>query len=192
MARKSDILKRHRSTLYLLAACIVVLGLLYFLTIAGDLRSRQALSAHLEDATRRAETQKLLAPLLEELKGESEASAAAVADEKDALLNEAGMSADNYEKIIEEVVRRCGLEQTSLAPDIQSLLSDTGDLRVDMEIRGNFPDLRRLILELARIPFVSGIEKFSIEESADTGVAEMFLQLRLQLAATGEGVHEQP
>lgn len=190
MARKSDILKQHRNTLYLLAACIVVLGLVYLLTIARDLRNLQALSAHLADASRLADTQKLLVPLVAELQDERKASEASIADGEDAFLPGADMSADNYEQIIGEIVRQCGLKQTSLTPDIQSILSNTDALQVNLAVRGDFPDFRRLMLALAGIPFVSGIEDFRVEASADTGLLEMSLQLRLQVAASGEGAHE--
>lgn len=189
MAQQSTILREHRNSLYLLAACIAALGLMFLLTVAKDLRSRRTLETRLAEATRRAETRKLLAPLLAQLQDEGEAAQPAAAGQEGAPMPAGDMSADNYRTIIGEITRQCGLEQTSLSTDLQSILSEADSLRVDLAARGAFPDFRRLILALVRLPFLSDIEGFRVEASADTGLPEIFLRLRLQLEAPAEGIH---
>lgn len=189
--KQSTVLKQHRSSLFLLTVCVVALGLMFLLTIAKNLRNRQVLEAHLTDQTQHLETQELLAPLLAELQGEGKTYDPAAGEGDEAYQPHTDVSADNYEAVIGEIARQCGLEQTSLTPDIESILTDTGTLRVNLEVRGAFPDFRHLILALARLPFLSGIEDFRIEGTADAGNLDMFLQLRLQLAASAEGGHDQ-
>jgi hypothetical protein len=190
VAKQSAFLKHHRNTLLLLAACIAALALMFFLTVYKDLRNRRSLEANLEEATRQADTRELLAPLLAELQGKSEASLPAAMDEDGTPLPAGDVTADDYKSIIEEVIRKCDLEQVSLLLDLQSILTDTNGLRLDLTARGAFPDFRRLMLTLGQLPFLSGIESFTIEESADAGILEIFLQLRLELASTVEGIHE--
>lgn len=169
---------------------MAALMLMFFLTVFKDLRNRRALEANLEDATRQADTRELLAPLLAELQGKSETALPAAMDEDDIPLPAGDISADNYETIIGEIIRQCDLKEVSLLLDLQSILTDTEGLRLDLTAKGAFPDFRRLMLALGRLPFLSGIEGFSIEESADAGMLEIFLQLRLQLASSAEGIHE--
>jgi hypothetical protein len=190
VAPQSIVLKRHQRSLYLLAACIAILVLMFLLTVAKDLKQRQVLEAHFADSTQRADSRELLAPLLAELQGKSDASLPAVMSEDDVPLPDGDMSADNYEAIIGEIIRQCDLEQVTLMLDLQSILTNTDGLRVDLTTRGAFPDFRRLILALGRLPFLSTIEAFRIEESADAGMLEMFLQLRLQLESSVVGGHE--
>jgi hypothetical protein len=163
---------------------------MFFLTVARDLRDRQALEANLEDATRQADTRELLAPLLAELQGKSETALPAAMDEDDIPLPPGDMPADNYKTIIGEIIRQCDLEQVSLLLDLQSILTDADGLRLDLTARGAFPDFRRLMLALGRLPFLSSIEGFTIEESSDAGMLEIFLQLRLKLSSSMEGIHE--
>lgn len=187
---RSTTLKQRRSNLFLSAACIVVLGLVFLLTISKDLRKRQTLETHLADQTQQLDTRELLAPLLAKLQGGGETSGPAAENGDETFQPPADVSVEDYEAVIGEMVRQYGLEQMALTPDIQSILSDTGTLRANLEVRGTFPDFRRLILALARLPFLSGIESFSIERPADTDTLGMFLQLRLQLSESAEGTHE--
>ena len=180
-------LAQHRTSLCLVADCLAALALMFFLTIAKDLRERQVLESDLADASRRADMQKLLAPLQAQLQGDSEASIPAIAAGVDISPSDAEISADRYESIFGRIISQCGLEQVALAPDIQSILSDTGQIQVDMTVRGAFPDLRRLMLTMARLPFLSGIETFRMNRSTDSDGLEMSLKLRLQLSSTEYG-----
>lgn len=190
MAQQPSILKDHRSSIYLLAACIAALGLMFLMTVSKDLQSRRALEARLAEADRQAGSRELLAPLLAQLKDESKAPLPEVTGEGDVVLPDSDMSADDYQAVIGKIVRQCGLEQTSLSMNLQSILSDTGSIRVDLTARGAFPDFRRLILALVRLPFLSDIEEFRVEADTDTELPEMFLQLRLQLETPVESAHE--
>jgi hypothetical protein len=190
VAQQPAILKQHRSSLYLLAACTAALGLLFLLTVAKDLRDCQTLEAQLADATRQADARELLAPLLAELKAESATPLPAPLEDDGTPLAAGDLSADRYGSIIGEIIRQCGLKQVSLMTDLESILADTESLRVNLTVRGAFPDFRHLVLALGRLPFLTGIEGFYIERSADTGLLEMFLQLRLQLATPVGSVHE--
>lgn len=192
-AQKSEnILTLHRNNILFLVICLAAMGLVFFLTVGKDLRSREALEERMRDATRRVETQRLLAPLLTKLQtGEGDEDAAAESGDQGGVpLPDGELTADRYETIIGQIIRQCDLEQVSLGPDLQSVLMNTDTLLVDLTARGYFSDFRRLLLTLARLPFLSEIERFSIEQPADSDRPEMNLKLNLQLEPSEGGSHE--
>lgn len=184
MAQKSEnILVTHRNNIIFLVICLAALGLIFLLTVAKDFRSRRVMEERLSEATRRTETQQLLAPLLAKLQsGEGEDSTAVESNDPESVpLPDGELSAGRYEAIIGEIIQRCDLEQVALGPDLQSVLMNTDTLRVDLTARGYFPNFKRLILTLARLPFLSGIDQFRIEQPADSDRLEMNLKLSLQI-----------
>ena len=183
------VLKPHRNSLSLAIACLLVLGLVFLLTVAKDLRNRQRLEQQLSEASSQANTRKILAPLVVEFQSADNAAMPGGNGIANPLpVSES--SAKDYEKIIGRMLRQCDLKQTALVPDIQSILSDKGFIRVDLTTRGAFPDFRRLILQLGRLPFLSGIDRFRVQRLPDTAELEMFLQLRIQLVSSTEAPHE--
>lgn len=190
MAKKSEnILVTHRNNIVFLVICLAALGLIFLLTTAKDFRIRRVMEERLSEATRRAETQQLLAPLLTKLQsGDREDAVPEESNDPESVpLPDGELSADRYEAIIGEIIRRCDLEQVALGPDLQSVLMNTDTLRVDLTARGNFPDLRRLILTLARLPFLTEIDRFRIEHPAEGDRLEMNLKLHLQLEPIADG-----
>jgi hypothetical protein len=169
--------------------CLAVVGLVFLLTVARDLQSRDALEERLSDATRRSETQRLLAPLVAKLQAgkEDENAAAESGDQGSVPLPDGELTADRYETIIGQIIRQCDLEQVSLGPDLQSVLMNTDTLRVDLTARGDFSNFRHLILTLAQLPFLSEIERFRVEQPADGDRPEMNLKLNLQLEPGANG-----
>lgn len=193
MAEKSEnILRVHRNNILFLAICLAVLGLVFLLTVAKDLRSRGLLEERLSDAIRRSETQRILSPLVARLQAgkENETATAESGDQESVPLPDGELTADRYETIIGQIIRQCDLEQVSLGPDLQSVLQNTDTLRVDLTARGHFSNFRRLVLTLARLPFLSKIERFYIEQPADGDRPEMNLKLNLQFESGAGGGHE--
>ena len=99
-------------------------------------------------------------------------------------------SAEDYEKIIGQMLLQCDLKQTVLTPDIQSILSDKGYILVDLTARGAFSNFRDLILQIGRLPFVSGIERFRVQRPPGAGELELFLRLRIQVVSSVDSAYE--
>jgi hypothetical protein len=190
--KSENILVTHRNNILFFVVCVAILGFVFFLTVAKDLRNRRELEERLSEATRRAETQRLLAPLVAKLQtGEDGEIVVPEIDEQENIrLPEGELSTDRYEAIIGEIIRQCDLKRISLGPDLQSVLMNTDTLRADLTVRGYFSDFKRLFLTLARLPFLSGIEEFHIEQPVDGDRPEMFLKLHLQLESTTDDSHE--
>lgn len=170
----------HRSSLYLVFACLVVLGITFIMTVGKDVRTRKRLEQQLSEASRQAEISEILSPLVTELQNNGEASVIGDTDEADLgpLLE---TDAENYHDVIEQMIRQCRLGTTTVTPDIQSILSDAGYIQVDLTTRGTFPNFRRLIIQLGRLPYLSGIDRYYVKRTSGAAELEMYLRLRINV-----------
>lgn len=176
----TNILGPHRKSLYLVLICLVVLGVFLTVTVIKDIGTRRRLEERISDGARQAERNVLLSPLMAELQNNDTTAVPGDADNADlGLLIES--SAEDYQTVIGMLIDQCDLGPASLTPDLQSILSDTGYILVDLTARGTFSNFRRLILQLGRLPFLSGVDRFSIQPTPDAAGLELFLRLRIQV-----------
>ncbi len=179
----------HRQNLYLIVVCLVVLAAAFLLTISKDLRTRKQLETQLAEASELADRYQSLTPLMAELQKNDEAPMPEYEGFSDQLaLPDA--SAEDYEAAIEKVLQQFDLKQTALVPDIQSILSDRDYILVDMTVRGAFSNFRDLILQVGRLPFISGIERFRVQRLSKANELEMFLQLRIDVVSRVDSLNE--
>ena len=179
----------HRQSLLLVVVCLAVLATAFVLTVVKDLQSRKQLEAQISEASRLAERRQTLAPLVTELQ-KNNAAPMPGDGALPAPIPLPDTSGEEYEKVIGQVLQQCNLKQTVLTPDIQSILSDGDYILVNLTVRGAFSSFRNLILQIGRLQFVSGIERFRVQRLVETNELEMFLQLRIQVASSVDGSHE--
>ncbi len=179
----------HRQNLYLIVVCLVVLAAAFLLTISKDLRTRKQLETQLAEASELADRYQSLTPLMAELQKNDEAPM----PEYEGFSDQPALpdaSAEDYEAAIEKVLQQFDLKQTALVPDIQSILSDRDYILVDMTVRGAFSNFRDLILQVGRLPFISGIERFRVQRLSKANELEMFLQLRIDVVSRVDSLNE--
>ena len=179
----------HRQNLYMIAVCLGALAALFLLTVSKDLRTRRQLEAQLSEASRSAERYQALTPLMAELQKNDAAPMPGDTGLPDPQ-ELADAPAEDYETVIGRILRQCNLRRTLLTPNIQSVLSDRDYILVDLTAQGAFSNFRDLILQLGRLPFVSGIEHYRIQRVAEAGELEMLLQLRIQVVSSGDSFNE--
>jgi hypothetical protein len=97
-----------------------------------------------------------------------------------------GSDAENYQDVIEQMIRLCHLGPATVTPDIQSILSDTDHIQVALTTRGVFSDFRRLIIQLGRLPYMEGIDRYHIRQTSDAAGLEMALRLRIKKSSPAE------
>ncbi len=182
MRQLKNSLMPHRSSLYLLLACLVILGIMFSMTVGKDILTRQRLERQLSETSRQAEISELLAPLMTELHGGGNATDPGNADDTD-LRPLLETDAENYQEVIEQMIRQCNLGPATVTPDIQSILSDAGHILVNLTTLGAFSDFRRLIMQLGRLPYLSGIDRYYVQRTSDAAGLELFLQLRIKIAS---------
>ena len=175
-------LATYRSSLYLVLACLVVLGIMFFMTVGKDIHTRQRLQQQLSEASRQVEINEILAPLAAELQSNGDVTVPGNADDAE-LQPLLETDAENYHEVIEQMIRRCSLGPATVTPDIQSILSDTGYIQADLTTRGTFSNFRRLLIQLGRLPYLSGIDRYYVQRVSDTAGMEMYLRLRIKIAS---------
>jgi len=179
----------HRQSLYIATVCLAVLAVVFLLTVAKDLRTRQQLETQLSEASRLADRRHVLTPLIAELQ-KNDAAPMPGGEGFPEPLPLPDTSAEDYEKVIGQILLQCDLTQTVLTPDIQSILSDKGYILVDLTARGAFSNFRNLILRIGRLPFILGIDRFRVQQPTGAGELEMFLQLRIEVVSPVGNAYE--
>jgi len=172
----------HRSNLYLALACLVVLCIMFAMTVGKDILTRQRLERQLSEASQQAEISELLAPLMTELHDDANA-ADPESTEDTGLRPLLETDAEDYQEVIEQMIRQYNLGPATVTPDIQSILSNTGYILVNLTTRGAFSDFRRLIMQLGRLPYLSGIDRYYVQQTSDATGLELFLQLRIKISS---------
>lgn len=182
--------KRERAlNLYLVFSCIALLVVIYLFSAGRDRHAVRQLEKQISQATEQAAMQKAVLPILEKLREENHDTGTGE-DVDGGIEPRTDSTADNYQPVIEELVRQCDLDLIAMTPDLASILSEEGHLLVDLEVRGEFSNLRRLILQVVRLPYLLGVDRFRVAQTSDNNGLGMLLQLRLQITPETESAHE--
>lgn len=62
-----------------------------------------------------------------------------------------------------DITRASHLRLKSITPDINTIMDDSGRMKVDLEVAGNFLDLRHFLLRLIELPYLEHIESVVVE-----------------------------
>ncbi|MCF6291356.1 MAG: hypothetical protein L3J03_10225 [Desulfobacterales bacterium] len=88
---------------------------------------------------------------------------------------------DGFLKNLRETMRGQGMEPLSMTPDFKSMPRDAKLLRVTALLRGGFPALRKILIELGREPALRHLEEIRINSAP--GFKEFRLKFWLALQA---------
>jgi len=86
---------------------------------------------------------------------------------------------DNISDLFRKKSEKSNLELMKVVPDIESLASATGLLGVSMNLRGNFYDFRKFLIQVGEIPCVEHLEEVQIQSGE--GLKEFRLKLWLAI-----------
>jgi hypothetical protein len=167
----------RRSLIYLL---ICGAGILSFV-LAGiypSYRNMSRLDSSIADLKARIQEQKILFPMYQKLREElrPEASKAQPSPPKSGL--PAGRM-DDLSPILSEIAAKCGMEVSTVTPDLKSLSDTPHFLSVGLVLRGSFFNLRRFLLELADLPYLEDILELQIQ--GGVGDERYFLKIWLMI-----------
>jgi len=155
-------------------------GILVFL-LAGiypSYRNMVRMNGSIADLRARIDEQKVLFPLYQKLR-ENLAPQNSKAQSNPPKSGLSVRQMDNLSPIFGEIAAHCGLEAVGVTPDVKSLTPDSHFMSVGLALRGNLFDLRKLLVELARLPYVGNIEELDIQEGSDG--KQYFLKLWLMV-----------
>lgn len=125
------------------------------------------------------EEQKLLHPLYVELykKAQFEEPEGLPFPQGGAINKKEFASLDN---LFQDLAAKSNLEFDSVLPQVNTLADNSGRLRVDLAVYGEFENLRSFMLNLAEMPFVQHLEQIRVQraEPSDTMALRLWLALK--------------
>ncbi len=73
----------------------------------------------------------------------------------------------NMAAVIQKIIRQNDFNLINFLTDVDSFFEDSGMLKVSIEMTGDFMNLRKMILQLGALPYLSHIEYIRIDSNAD-------------------------
>ncbi len=70
--------------------------------------------------------------------------------------------------IFQKITQKSNLILKEIIPDVDALISDPGYLKLNLIIKGEFSDLRNLMLQLGELPYLEHIERIQIRSVQDS------------------------
>jgi hypothetical protein len=147
---------------------ICLIGLLLFV-FGGIVPAYWTLSEMDERAAgvkQRIEEQKILVPIHKTLQsaGEQKDSTTLTLPEKGKL---AQANIDTLPANLNAVVRTSGMSLVSAIPNVGALTGDAKSIPVNIVLKGNFQNFRKLLISLGGLPYVDHIEEIMIQGKTD-------------------------
>lgn len=168
----------------LLFAAVCIGGILgvYLLSIWPHQQAARQLTLQIDALQRQISDQKLLAPIYRrftEILGDTQP-----AELGDLPLPRPERLTSEQMAGIELLFRRLA-EQSQLAvrqvgADMNSMINETGELKLALELQGSFSNLRGFMLKLGELPYLSHIERIEVQRA--TGLHGLHMELDLWLA----------
>jgi hypothetical protein len=84
------------------------------------------------------------------------------------------------EPLFRQLAEQNQLKVRRIGSDLNSMISETGELKFSLEILGAFSNLRGFILKLGELPYLTHIER--IEVRRETGIRGLHMELDILLA----------
>lgn len=82
--------------------------------------------------------------------------------------------------VFREIAQKSRLHIVDIAPQVDSLLDNTGFLRLKLDLQGDFFDLRNFLIMLKELPYFESLDQIQIR------TAEGFKDIRLQIRLAQE------
>jgi len=84
----------------------------------------------------------------------------------------------NISGIIQDIILLNDFKLNSILTDVGGLMDGSGMLKINIDISGDFMNLRNLILQLGTLPYLEHIENIRIDNTTDT----QLIRLKLWIA----------
>jgi hypothetical protein len=160
---------------------VVIFGggviLFVVLAILPAQRESAALDSRIEEISGRIKEEQILTPLYESLLKKTQMKPPAGLD----VLPPQKLKRDETDTVgrtFQKMARESSLQLAEYSPEIQSMIGETGTLKVSMLLKGDFFNLRPFLLQICRLPYLDKIEEITIKSAGDTKE----FRLRLLLA----------
>ena len=168
--------------LFFVVVCIGGIIGFYLLSIWPHQQAAQQLDLQIETLHRQISEQKLLAPIYErftQLLGDTQP--AELGDlpfpTPDSLKPE---QVAGIEPLFRQIAEQNQLKVRNIGADLNSMIGETGELKLALELSGDFSHLRGFMLKLGELPYLTHVEL--IEVRRETGMPGLHMELEIWLA----------
>lgn len=156
----------ERSIIYFLI-CLSGVLIFIFTGIVPGQKSLVGLDRKIADVRSQIEEQKRLLPMYQSLKED-------IRKKEIVFLPFPARTRLPKEKIdgmfigFKEIAGRCGMKPLSITPDLNFLSGNPGALPVEISLKGDYFNLRRLLIALGEVPYLERIEEIEIRQGKGT------------------------
>jgi hypothetical protein len=168
--------------LFFTAICIGGLIGFYLLSIWPHQQAAQQLNLQIDDLHRQIDDQKLLAPIYKrftEILGNTQpAELGTLALPRPERLQSEQIA--GIETLFRQLAEQNQLTVRQVGADLNSMISETGELKLSLELLGPFSNLRGFLLKLGELPYLADIERIEVRQ--ETGLSGLHMELDIWLA----------
>jgi len=168
----------------LLFATVCIGGILgvYLLSIWPHQQAERQLTRQVDALQRQINDQKLLAPIYKRF-------TAILGDTQPAELGDLPLPRPErltaeqmagIEFLFRRLAEQSQLTVRQVGADMNSMINETGELKLALQLRGGFSNLRGFMLKLGELPYLTHIER--VEVRRETGLPGLHMELDIWLA----------
>ncbi len=168
--------KIHPSNLVFLAICILGIAIFLLVAVYPNSRTMKEMDSEIADLNQKVQNQELLLPVFRELIKEVTQKVPA----KLPLPDKGKISPNDLariNKMFSDLATESGVAFNSAIPDPSSYLDDTGYLTLNVSFIGDFFNLRKVLLDICRLPYLESMEQIRLQ--TENQGKRMRLKLRI-------------
>lgn len=154
-------------------------GIILFvlLAIIPAQRESKALDGRIEEISERIKEEQILTPLYDSLLKKAQMKPPEGLNVVPLKKLKRGET-DKVGRTFQKMAKESNLQLAEYSPEIQSMIGETGNLKVSLLFRGDFFNLQPFLLQICQLPYLDKIEEITIKSASDTKE----FRLRLHLA----------
>lgn len=169
-----------RSLIFIIVCSVGILGF-FLLAIYPNQKAAAALEAKITTALRQIEEQKILRPVYEHLREVQKASKDGAGINLPLSTMEKpskGEGIDHIRSLLFEIVRKNRLKTEKIEPDVATMLDDSGHIRIDIAVTGDYSNFRGFMIQLnSRLPSIESVENLRIQRVPESTAHQLSLAI---------------
>lgn len=177
--RDNMTLKLHTRSIVFIIICFAGLLGIGFFGILPNNHSVKQLNQEIEALNEKIARQKVLTPIFKKLITQLQAK-----DEnrlpmpEKVKISQAGV--DEISKLLKGLADENQLKLEGIASDVDVFSDEASDIKIDLNLSGDFFSFRQMLLDLEALPYLENIEEFSVSTSRNTKLFSLKLVVAQQ------------
>jgi len=168
-----------RNLIFILLCISGILGF-FLLVIYPNQRRAESLDRKIEGVRIQIEEQKIFMPMYEQLRKMQRAAKESATDTLPLHKGKVAGAGDTHEirAQIQQAAEGSRLAVVAIEPDVETIIGNTGKLRVSIVVAGGYSDLREFLVQLSRdLPSIEYTEHMEVRRLPDSQHYELLLDV---------------